>query len=225
MPARAVLLIPSDDFIWSGIQRALRAIPDVRLVGEVSDPHRAADSASRQRPDIVLLPARLAGRSTAPLLRELRERLPAGKLVVLATETPPEDDLVVMARVRVNACVLLRDLTPRAFEHVLALVLDTPLRLASDAVAETFVTACIPGPRPISPAARLSPRQSEVLGLLVAGLSEKAIANRMGIGPTMVGKHVERLKEKVEAKTRDQLVAYAVQHGLLAGRDPGSPPR
>jgi DNA-binding NarL/FixJ family response regulator len=165
------------------------------------------------------------GSSTVPLLRELRGRLPAGKFVVLAAETPTEEDLAAMAELRVTACVLLRDLTPRSFEHFLALVLDTPLRMVSDAIANAFVAACIPGRRPISPVARLSRRQSEVLALLAAGLSEKAIANRLGIGPTTVGKHVERLKEKVGVETRDQLVAYALDHSLPADREPGSLPR
>lgn len=62
----------------------------------------------------------------------------------------------------------------------------------------------------------LSDRETEVLGLLAAGLSNKEIAARLGVSPNTVKTHVARLLEKLDAKRRTEAILKARELGILA---------
>ena len=62
----------------------------------------------------------------------------------------------------------------------------------------------------------LSERETEVLGLLAAGLSNKEIAARLGVSPNTVKTHVARLLEKLEARRRTEAISKARELGILA---------
>jgi DNA-binding NarL/FixJ family response regulator len=60
----------------------------------------------------------------------------------------------------------------------------------------------------------LTPRESEVLGLLVEGLSQPEIAERLYLSPKTVGTHIQRILGKMGVKSRTQAVAIAARDGL-----------
>ena len=62
----------------------------------------------------------------------------------------------------------------------------------------------------------LTPREREVLGLLVEGLSDAQIAGRLVISPKTVGTHVEHIYEKLAVRSRAQAIALAYRESLLA---------
>lgn len=62
----------------------------------------------------------------------------------------------------------------------------------------------------------LSDRETEVLGLLAAGLSNKQIASRLGVSPNTVKTHVARVLEKLEASRRTEAILKARELGILA---------
>ena len=68
-------------------------------------------------------------------------------------------------------------------------------------------------------AAGLSPREREVLALVAAGQTNKAIADALYISPNTVKTHVTSLLHKLQAETRVQLAAIATKHGLDSRRD------
>ncbi|MFV0625321.1 response regulator transcription factor [Sphingomonas sp. ac-8] len=59
-------------------------------------------------------------------------------------------------------------------------------------------------------------REREVLELVIAGLSAKEIALRLGIAPRTVECHIDHLRSKTQSRNRAQMVANAVRAGLLA---------
>jgi len=65
---------------------------------------------------------------------------------------------------------------------------------------------------------RLTPREREVLGLLVDGLSQPEIAERLFLSPKTVGTHIQRILGKMGVGSRTQAVAMAAREGLLDGR-------
>ena len=65
------------------------------------------------------------------------------------------------------------------------------------------------------PTAALTPRESEVVALLAEGLSNKAIALRLGIAPDTVKFHVARLIEKLDASGRTEAVIQAARRGIV----------
>jgi len=61
----------------------------------------------------------------------------------------------------------------------------------------------------------LTPRECEVLGLLVDGLSQPEIAERLYLSPKTVGTHIQRIMGKMGVKSRTQAVALGAREGLF----------
>ena len=75
------------------------------------------------------------------------------------------------------------------------------------------VLDAVAGPAAVS-APPLSPRESDVLRLVVEGLTARQIAGRLVLSPRTVENHVQRLLRKFGVPGRGALVRYAIEHGL-----------
>lgn len=181
---------------------------------EVTDPHRAVEIAGTLMPEIILTADAPHQAITAPFVRELRRRCPRSLLVVLAHDTPSADALDAMVEVGISACILWRDMRPATFDHVLALILEGRLRFGSEAVAEAFRAARQRRRQPDASALPLSPRQREVLNLIVQGMTNQEIATRLDISSNTVASHVEDIKKRLDVTTRADVIAIALRHGL-----------
>ncbi|MCC2628612.1 MAG: two-component system response regulator [Thermomicrobiales bacterium] len=88
----------------------------------------------------------------------------------------------------------------------------------AEALASLSVEEGSPAPQVSPPAsgadAALSPREREVLMLVAAGQTNKAIADALYVSPNTVKTHVSSLLHKLQADTRVQLAAIATKHGL-----------
>jgi DNA-binding NarL/FixJ family response regulator len=69
-------------------------------------------------------------------------------------------------------------------------------------------------PRPVDEPGPLTPREAEIMALIVRGLSNEEIACRLGISPNTLKSHIRQAYRKIGATTRAQAVAWATQHGI-----------
>jgi DNA-binding NarL/FixJ family response regulator len=157
----------------------------------------ALGDAAREPPALVILETHLPGASGYEICRELRERygddLPI--IFVSAARTSETD--------RVAGLLLGADdylAKPIRFDHLIARV--RRLTGHSAAIASSV-------------AARLTPREQEVLGLLAEGLEQDEIANRLVITSKTVGKHIERILSKLDVHSRAQAVVLALRDRSL----------
>jgi len=142
-------------------------------------------------PDFCLVDLGMPGAEPVAGLSELRARAPSATLLVLTGLT----DAALLQAVR--ACGVAELFSKNTEAEVLI-----------DAIA-----AAVPGLQAMA-AARLPPRQQEVLGLLGEGLTNKEIAQRLGISPATVKIHVARVTSWLGAVNRTDAVARA-QRGRL----------
>jgi NarL family two-component system response regulator YdfI len=80
---------------------------------------------------------------------------------------------------------------------------------------EDLEAGSIPGPRPPDTAEPLSSRETEVLGMLAEGLSNKLIAHRLGISEHTVKFHVASIMSKLQASSRTEAVTSGIRQGLI----------
>jgi RNA polymerase sigma factor (sigma-70 family) len=73
-----------------------------------------------------------------------------------------------------------------------------------------------------SPLSRLTPREREVLELLLGGLTQEQIAERLVISPKTVGTHIQNILTKLGVHSRAQAVALAHRGGLVPSRSPSN---
>jgi DNA-binding NarL/FixJ family response regulator len=211
-----VLLVDDHEVVLEGLTAMLASQRErIAIVASTTDPDEAMRVASDLRPDLVLLDIRLKGSSGLDLCRELTTRVPDTKVVFF---TVYDDDQYLFQALRVGASgFLLKRITAPELadqlEHVIAgeVVIDPALagRVAMTAAhlqrGEFWAGAHL----------GLTQRESEVLELMVQGLTNRGIARKLVIGEETVKTHASAVYRKLDVEDRGQAIAAALREGVF----------
>jgi DNA-binding NarL/FixJ family response regulator len=210
-----VVLVDDHEMVLEGLKAMLaRFAGRVRVVGQAASAEEAQPVVTALSPDVVLCDVRLRGSSGLDLCRRLTESNPGCRVLLLSVY---DDEQYLYQALRAGAAgYLLKRVTGeelvRSLEQVHAgeTVVDATMaaRVASSA-ARLDSGEFWPGAR-----VGLSQRESEVLGLIVAGLSNRAIASRLVIGDETVKSHTRAIYRKLGVGDRAGAVAAALREGL-----------
>lgn len=192
----------------------LAAHPDVRLLGRADDPHRAAWLVDRARPRVVLAGLGRDRDAVLAAVAELAVRVPgAPVLATSAAGAEPPADVLAAVRAGVTGYVVV----PAGPDGVVVLA-DALRRTArGEAVFSPGLAEVVlerhgrPGD---AAAARLTPRETDVLRLVVEGLTARQIATRLVLSPRTVENHIQRVLRRFGLPNRAALVRHAIENGL-----------
>ncbi|MFC6159853.1 response regulator [Kribbella jiaozuonensis] len=211
-----VLSVDDQRMVREGLALVLGLLPDVQVVGTASGGEEAVRMAGELRPDVVLMDLRMPRCDGVEATRQLRQLYPDVKVIALTTYA---DDESVLSALRAGARgYLTKDARSAEIHEALLRVLDD--RAAIDpAVQHHLVDAIAAAPRPAQATTAvddlLTRRETEVLTLIAAGLSNGEIAERLVVSEATVKSHVNHLLAKIGARDRARAVSYAYQRGLL----------
>jgi DNA-binding NarL/FixJ family response regulator len=222
-----VLIADDQRVVRDGLSMLVGLIDGVEVVGAACDGAEAVRLAEDHRPDVVLMDLRMPGTDGIAATADLRQRLPATRVLVLTTYA--DEDAIVPALQAGARGYLTKDASAEQIEAAIRAVHAGQTHL-DPAVQERLVTAVLsraPAAGPAVPAAGppvpgagqkppggLTAREAEVLTLLAAGLSNAEIGQRLYLSNATVKTHVNRIFAKTGARDRAQAVRYAYQHGL-----------
>ena len=201
-----VLVADDHPIVRSGIVALLATAPDIEVVGEAADGREAVDLALALEPDLVLMDLRmprLDGDQATALILSAR---PSVRVVVLTTY---ETDASILTAIEAGASGYLLKAAPQ--EEILAGIRSVA---RGEVALAPSIAAMLVG-RLKTPAVTLSPRETEVLGLVAQGLSNPAIAKRLFLGEATVKTHLLHAFEKLEVGDRTRAVTKAMELGLL----------
>lgn len=211
-----VVLVDDHEMVLEGLKAMLaRFVGRVRVVGVAASAEEAQQVVSALTPDVVLCDVRLRGSSGLDLCRRLTSQHPECRVLLLSVY---EDEQYVYQALRVGAAGYLLKrvggeelVTSLEMVHAGETVVDPVLagRVASSA-ARLHSGEFWPGAR-----LGLSQRESEVLGLIVAGLSNRAIAGKLVIGDETVKSHTRAIYRKLGVSDRAGAVAAALREGVF----------
>jgi DNA-binding NarL/FixJ family response regulator len=217
-----VLVADDQQVVREGLALVLGLLPEVEVVGSAADGDEAVALAADLQPDIVLMDLRMPRCDGVEATRLLRERVPETTVVVLTTYA---DDRSVIDALRAGARgYLTKDAGGADIRRALRQVLDNHAVL-DPAVQHHVVNAIatLSPPRaaqsPLPLAVCLTPRETEVLSLIAAGMSNREIAAHLVVSEGTVKSHVNHLLAKIDARDRAQAVTYAYQRGLAPPRE------
>jgi len=218
-----VMLVDDHALVRSAVRQALDA-PDIEVVGEAATAAEALDLATRLRPDVLLLDINLPGTDGLSVLRELAPRLPATRIVML---TVSEDRRDLLQAVRNGAAgYLTKDLGPAALQRAVRGIRSGDLAMsrgmAAAVVRELAANARRGSAAPVGTdapeIARLTVRELDVLRLLADGITDREIAERLGISPRTVETHVGSILHKLAVRNRAQAAARYRETASGGGR-------
>jgi len=201
-----VLVADDHPIVRSGIVALLSTAADIEVVGEAVDGREAVDLAIALEPDLVVMDLRmprLDGDEATALILSAR---PAVRVIVLTTY---ETDASILTAIEAGASGYLLKAAPQ--EEILAGIRSVA---RGEVALAPSIAAMLVG-RLKTPAVTLSPRETEVLGLVAQGLSNPAIAKRLFLGEATVKTHLLHAFEKLEVGDRTRAVTKAMELGLL----------
>ena len=212
-----VLIADDQRVVREGLALVLGLMPEIEVVGSASDGYEAAALAADLLPDIVLMDLRMPRCDGVAATRLLRDRAPQAKVVVLTTYA---DDRSVIDALRAGARgYLTKDAGGADIRHAFRQVLDDHAVIdpavqhhVVDAIATIAPAEVAQPPSPLPDG--LTSREAQVLRLIAAGMSNREIAERLGITEGTVKSHINHLLPKIGARDRAQAVSYAYQQGL-----------
>jgi DNA-binding NarL/FixJ family response regulator len=219
------LLVDDQALVRVGLRKILDGEADMAVVAEAEDGERAVAEAARMRPDVVLMDVRMPVLDGIEATRRIVAADSRPRVMILTTFGL---DGYVYDALRAGASAfMLKDAPPEDIVAAVRIVAGGDALLApavTRAVIEEFARRPPPaGPAPEPPAAvgELTPREQEVLGLMVRGLSNPEICDRLVISEATAKTHVAHILQKLGLRDRVQAVIYAYESGLVS---PGAPP-
>jgi two-component system, NarL family, response regulator LiaR len=204
-----VLIVDDQPVVRSGLGAFLAAFADLELVGEAGNGEQALRICAELRPDVVLMDLIMPVMDGVEAIAQLASLHP--EIQVLALSSFSDDDLVRRAMQAGAVGYLLKNVSHIALAEAIRSAHAGRATLAPEA-AQALIRATR---QPWAPGHDLTPREREVLGLMVQGLSNMEIAVRLYIGEATVKTHVSHIIAKLDAASRTEAVALAIRHGLV----------
>ena len=215
--AVSLLLVDDQRLMRDGLRTLLELEPDLRVVAEAENGQQALEIYRQHAPDVVLMDIRMPVMDGVEATHRLRESDPDARIIILTTF---DDDEYVFDALRAGALgYLLKDVSGAELAAAIRTVASGGA-LIEPSVARKVLAEFSRLPQS-SPARAgslpepLSERETEILGLLAQGLTNKEIAARLFLAEGTVKNYVSSILGKIGARDRAQAVIRARELGLL----------
>ncbi len=199
-----------------GLRVQLGLIDDLDIVGVAANGEQAVALARRERPDVLVMDVRMPVLDGIEATRRIVGGLGTGNVKVLILTTFDLDEHVYAALSAGASGFLLKDATPEELVHAVRVVAAGEALLAptvTSRLVREFARRSAGRPRR-ELLASLTERETEVLQLVAAGLSNAELAERLVISHATAKTHVSRILTKLGLRDRAQLVVAAYEAGL-----------
>jgi RNA polymerase sigma factor (sigma-70 family) len=204
-----VAVVDDHTLFRQGLRMLLEEDAGLQVVAEAGDPQSAIESVDRVDPDVVLLDLVIPPSSGTEIARELRRRKQSRNILMLTM------------RVDAESAARSFDAGARGFAGKDEAPEDLRRAIRTVATGGTYLCpqlepALVAAKRNAADALHpLTAREREVFHLIVVGMSNQAIASRLGISRRTVETHRARILQKVRAHSSVDLVRFAARNGLL----------
>ncbi|MBI3959400.1 MAG: response regulator transcription factor [Chloroflexi bacterium] len=213
-----ILLADDHPLFLEGLQNLLKA-RGIEVVGTAGDGFEALSLAQALRPDVVLMDIQMPRCNGLEAIRMIKAVLPDIKVVML-TVSANDDDLFEAIKSGASG-YLLKNMAAPDFFRLLSGVAQGEAPITREMAAKVLNEFARQSQE--SPSATksetdvnaLTPRQSDVLELVAQGYTNKEIAEALSISGNTVKYHMKEILQKLHLQNRNQVIAYAVQTGLI----------
>jgi DNA-binding NarL/FixJ family response regulator len=211
----AIRLVLADDHpvVLHGLQRLFERYDEFQVLGTCATGSEALDAVQQLQPDVLVLDLRLPDRTGIEVLRTMAERKVSCRTVLL---TAAIDDRQAVEVVRLGAKgIVLKESSPDALLECVRRVHRGEEWIEQEVLAGAFGHV-VRGDAAIREANRnLTPRETEIVRMVVQGLRNRVVAERLSISEGTVKIHLHHIYEKLGIDGRLELVLWAQEHGVI----------
>ena len=215
-----VLLVDDHPVVREGLHIMLATAPDIEVVAEAADGLEAIEKTSQHQPHVVLMDLRMPNLDGLEATRRIKSQLVATSVIVL---TVYDNDAYIVDAVRAGASgYLLKDASRDLLIHTIRAVNSGGTLIKTSLLRQAILSATVTAGKgtkgehsSVTPSNDLTPREREVLRLIVHGQSNKEIGRTLSISEDTAKKHVQTILAKLGVSDRTQAAVKAVRASLV----------
>ncbi len=213
-----ILIAEDHEITRVGLRLTLEHIEGFTVVGEASDGKSAVEKVSQLKPHVVLMDIGLPLLDGIDATCKIKETTPSTKVIMLTSHDNDRDIFAALGAGADGYC--LKEVSESQLVMAIRAVADGVAWL-DPGVASRVLRACAkvtPHPdeqRMVTIAAPLSQREIDVLRLVVEGLSNQEIADRLVLSVETIKTHMRHIMEKLTVSDRTQAAVKAMREGLI----------
>lgn len=213
-----VALCDDHSVVRSGLRRILAAEPDLEVVGEAGTIREAVILAAAERPDVFVMDLNLPDGSGITATATVRKVSPATRVLVLTVH----DDVAYLRRAFEAGAdgYVLKEAADVELVHAVRQVASGH-QYVHPTLGAALLAPDAPTARLGGPGGDLSEREVEVLRCIALGSTNSEIAERLYVSVRTVETHRAHVQQKLNIRTRAQLVRFARDAGLLEPEERG----
>lgn len=217
----SVFIAEDHEITRVGLRLTLEQMSGFKVVGEANDGRLALDSILSMKPDVVLMDIGLPTMDGIEATKKVKELAPECKVIMLTSHDSDRDVFAALAAGADGYC--LKEVSGTQLAMAIRCVADGAAWL-DPGVASRVLKACAVGGNVAQAAvsmtkpqsgATLSQRELDVLKLVVAGLSNQEIADKLVVSVETVKTHMRHIMEKMAVSDRTQAAVKAMREGLV----------
>jgi DNA-binding NarL/FixJ family response regulator len=210
-----VLLADDHPIVRAGLQAVLASNPNLQLVGETGDGLKVMPMVARLKPDVLVLDLMMPGLGGLEIAARVRRKAPETRVIILSMH---ENEAYVVAALQAGALgyVLKKSASGeliRAIEDALEGRQYLSPALSQEALNE--YREQLDQSHNVDPQKNLTPRERQVLHLVVEGLTNRQVGQRLKISPRTAEMHRANLMRKLGVQSTADLIRYALRLGIL----------
>ena len=204
-----VLIADDQRLVRAGLRMLCESAEGIEVVGEAADGAQAVRLAAELAPDVILMDLRMPGVDGITATRQVVSGHPESKILIITTFD--DDDHLYPALAAGAAGFLVKDTGPADLVDAIRRTASGDFTVSPHLLARLVSRALDARPPGPSDTVPLTAREEDVLPLVVEGLSNQEIADRLHLGVTTVKTHVANLMSKLGAQNRVQLAVFGYQ--------------
>jgi DNA-binding NarL/FixJ family response regulator len=200
-----LMLVDDHYLVRLGLSSVIALEPDMRVCAEASTGHQAIELFRSDRPDVTLMDLRLPDLSGTEAIRTIRAEFPQARIIALSTFAGDEE--IHMALEAGALAYLVKTVQPEELVDTIRKAAAGQRHVPPELAARLAAR---------SPRSHLSPRELEVIKLMIQGKRNREIALHLAITEGTVKIHVSNVLAKLGVTDRTEAVTQALQRGIVA---------
>jgi DNA-binding NarL/FixJ family response regulator len=206
-----VLLADDHAIVRDGLRALLEAQPGIDIVGDVANGREAVRAAKKLQPDVVVMDIAMPDLNGIEATMQIRESSPPTQILMLSMHSTAEH---IFRALQAGARgYLLKDSAGTELVEAVRVV-HAGRRYLSYKIAATMIDDYISERHRTSPLDSLSPRERQILQLIVEGKTSAEIGTVLFLSPKTIDTYRSRMMHKLGIGDLPSLVKFAIQHGI-----------